>query len=226
MRINKNTQICISIAKQAGNFGTTLHNRAFQTTGVNFVYKACSVDDLENAILGIRALGIRGAGITMPYKTAALNHVDIVDETAKAVGATNTITNTNGVLCAYNTDVYSTGIVLSEHNSDRVLYVLGNGGFASAVKFSATKLGFKSVHTITRREWHELSNIRDSIVFNCTPVHDIQHVIDQSNIFLDCLTNTTNGARMAILQATLQFELYTGVKFPFEIIDSDSWSLK
>ena len=226
MKVNKDTQICVSLAKKAGNFGTTLHNSAFRSLDLNFIYKACSVDCLEDAILGIRALCIRGAGVTMPYKRDVLNYVDICDETALEIGAANTIVNDGGVLHAYNTDAFSTSTVLSEQNLNRDLYILGSGGFAAAVRYSAKKLNIQNICTITRKEWHTIKTIRDSIVFNCTPVENMSQVVDSSNSFLDCLTSTSNGARMAILQATKQFELYTGIKFPIMIIDTDTWKLK
>jgi shikimate 5-dehydrogenase len=224
--INKDTQICVSLAKKAGNFGTTLHNRAFRSLDLNYIYKACSVDNLKDAVYGIRALGIRGAGVTMPYKKDVLNYIDICDVTASKIGAANTIINNDGILYAYNTDTYSTGIVLSEQDENRSLFVLGNGGFASAVRYSAIRLGIQNIHTITRKEWHKIENIRESVVFNCTPVENLSHLVDTSNVFLDCLTSTPNGARMAVLQATKQFELYTGAKFPIKIVNTDTWKLE
>ena len=52
--------LCISIAKQSGMFGTIVHNAGYEALNLNFFYKAFSVDDLKNAILGVKSLGIRG----------------------------------------------------------------------------------------------------------------------------------------------------------------------
>jgi hypothetical protein len=58
--INKDTQLCMSLSGRPGNFGTTFHNYLYQKLGLNFIYKAFTTTDIESAVKGIRALGIRG----------------------------------------------------------------------------------------------------------------------------------------------------------------------
>ena len=82
----------------------------------------------------------------------------------------------------------------------------------SAVKYSAKELNY-DVENITRENWDELFDIKDSIVYNCTPLN-IADWIDTSNLFIDCLVNTPTGILLANLQASKQFELYTGLEFP------------
>lgn len=224
--INKDTAICISIAEKSGNFGTRLHNAAFKELELNFIYKACSVTDLRGAITGIKALGIRGAGVTMPYKKRILDLVDIVDLSADSVGAANTIVNNYGILTAYNTDVFSTTALLKEKDSSKPLFILGRGGFAASVEHSAKLLGFNNISFIDRISWNQIKDIKNSTIFNCTPVRDVKHSLGNDNEFIDCHTTSRTGARMAILQATKQFELYTGEKFPMHIIDETTWKIR
>lgn len=66
--INKDTKLCISLSKNSGQFGTRFHNYLYKSLKLNFIYKAFSVNDLASAILGMRALGIRGCGVSMPFK--------------------------------------------------------------------------------------------------------------------------------------------------------------
>lgn len=226
MKINKDTSVCISLAKTAGNFGTALHNTAFQVLNLNYIYKACSVYNLKEAVAGIRALGFRGAGVTMPYKQQVLDYVDIIDNSAQEVGAANTIVNNDGVLYAYNTDVYSTTKILESFAKDVPLCILGNGGFSAAVNYSAKKLKFQKITVINRQTWDKIKGVRSSTIFNCTPVKNVDSLVDKSNSFINCLTSTETGARMAILQATRQFKLYTGMDFPMHIIDENTWKLK
>ena len=68
MLINKDTRLCISLSGRPGNFGTRFHNYLYQKLGLNFVYKAFSTDDIEHAVKGVRALGIRGCSVSMPFK--------------------------------------------------------------------------------------------------------------------------------------------------------------
>ena len=58
--IDRNTQLCVSLASRPGNFGNIFHNFLYQSLNLNFIYKSCSTQNLEQAIEGIRALNIRG----------------------------------------------------------------------------------------------------------------------------------------------------------------------
>lgn len=66
--INKDTQLCMSISGRPGNTGTYFHNYLYQKLGLNFVYKAFTTKDIEHAVKGVRALGIRGCAVSMPFK--------------------------------------------------------------------------------------------------------------------------------------------------------------
>lgn len=52
---------------------------------------------------------------------------------------------------------------------------------------------------------------KNSIVYNCTPVEDVNV---NSKYFIDCIVTTKTGKRLATLQASKQFELYTNLEFP------------
>jgi len=210
--------MCISLAKKAGNFGCTIHNAAFKHMGLNFIYKSFSTNDIEKSIDGIRALGIRGAGITMPYKISVLDCVDKISEDVQKIGSSNTIVNDNGVLTAFNTDSFSAYETLKKYSNVNELFILGNGGFSKAVQFSANKL-FSSVSVITRKNWKEISDIRDGVIFNCTPVENI--VTHNSNTFIDCIISTSSGREISLIQASRQFELYTGTSFPMNYIENN-----
>lgn len=56
--LNKDTQLCMSLAARPGNFGTRQHNFLYRELGLNFI-KAFTTSDLPSAIGGVRALGIR-----------------------------------------------------------------------------------------------------------------------------------------------------------------------
>ena len=56
--INRDTQLCMSLAGRPGNFGTRFHNYLYEKLGLNFIYKAFTTQDIEAAVKGVRALGI------------------------------------------------------------------------------------------------------------------------------------------------------------------------
>lgn len=215
--INKDTQVCISMAAKAGNFGCSVHNAGFKKMSLNYIYKSFSVsgDSLEQAINGMRAFGIRGAGITMPHKIKAIDYVDHVSEEVKEIGATNTLVNDNGFITCYNTDAYSSYEVLSRHSDRGSVFILGNGGYSKAVQYSANRI-FDQVNVITREDWNKIPQITNAVIYNCTPVRNLP--IDESSVFIDCSVETPSGQELALLQASKQFEIYTGVKFPLQYV--------
>ena len=102
--LNKDMQVCISLAGRPSNLGTRFHNFLYDELGLNFIYKAFTTDDIEGAVRGIRALGIRGCSVSMPFKEAVIPLVDIVEQSASAIESVNTIVNDDGVLTGSNTD--------------------------------------------------------------------------------------------------------------------------
>lgn len=161
-RIDRETRCCISIAARPSNFGTTLHNAAYDALGLNFVYKAFAVRDLAGAIAGVRALGIRGCSVSMPFKEAALAHLDALDPAAARVGAVNTIVNDEGRLTGYNTDVAGAAAaldLLAVGPADEVL-LLGAGGAARAILFALRARGVRSIRLAARRPEQAAESLR------------------------------------------------------------------
>ncbi len=210
--INKDTEIYCSFAEKAGNTGCQMMNTAFFYYGLNKIYKSFSVNNIEEAVNSVRTLNIKGFAITMPYKVDVLKYVDEMDDSVKEIGASNTVLNKNGKLSAYNTDSYAAMIYLELFDNKKPLYIIGNGGYAKAVKWGAKQNNF-NVENITRDNWDELFDIKNSVVYNCTPI-DITDWIDKSNDFINCLVTTQTGFDLASMQASKQFELYTGLEFP------------
>jgi shikimate dehydrogenase len=86
---------------------------------------------------------LRGLNVTIPYKEAIIPYLDEVDETAKKIGAVNTIKISNGKLIGYNTDAFGfhqsiKPFVKSHHH--RAL-ILGTGGASKAVVHVLEKVG-------------------------------------------------------------------------------------
>lgn len=96
--INKDTQLCMSLSGRPSNFGTTFHNYLYDKLGLNFIYKAFTTQDIEHAIKGVRALGIRGCAVSMPFKETCMPFLDEIHPSAQAIESVNTIVNDNGFL--------------------------------------------------------------------------------------------------------------------------------
>jgi len=212
--VNKDTEIYCSFAKNAGNTGCQMMNTAFHYYGLNKIYKSFSVDNIESAINAVKTLNIKGFAITMPYKKQVLKYVDQLDRSAE-IGAANTVINKNGTLKAYNTDYLAAIDFLKDFVEKGELYILGNGGYSTAVQAAAKKLDME-YKIIDRTNWDMIESIQNSTIYNCTPVKNLDKIVKSNNYFIDCLVSTKTGKMLATNQASHQFMLYTGLQFPLK----------
>lgn len=184
--VTKDTTLCISLAARPSNLGTRFHNFLYDELGLDFVYKAFAPTDLGSAIAGVRGLGIRGCGISMPYKEEVIGYVDDLHSSAAAIESVNTVVNTQGRLVAYNTDLVAVASLLTEHAvpTDQSFAVLGSGGMAKAVVAALRDAGFQKGTVVARNEatgraladrygfsWTgDLGGLRPRLLVNATPV--------------------------------------------------------
>ena len=122
----------------------TMHNAAFEHLKLDFVFVAFRVtpDELENAIQGARALGIRGLNVTMPHKSSVTEFLQEADPAVKFLKACNTVLNQRGRLMGFNTDGVGAVKALKSNGVDlagKKVLLLGAGGAAKAIAFSLTK---------------------------------------------------------------------------------------
>ena len=150
--INKDTQLCISLSGRPGNFGTLFHNYLYEKLGLNFIYKAFTTNDIEHAVKGVRALGIRGCAVSMPFKESCIPFLDEISPSAQAIESVNTIVNNNGYLKAYNTDYIAIVKLIKKYQLDKNSSVLvqGSGGMAKAVVAAFKNSGFENVKIVAR----------------------------------------------------------------------------
>lgn len=124
-----------------------MHNGAFRRLGWNAVYLAFEVKDVEEALRGVRGLGVRGVSVTIPFKTEVLPFLDKIEGLAKKIGAVNTIVNRRGQLIGYNTDSKGALEALEQKidlGGKRVA-LLGAGGAARAIGFGLKERGLRLI---------------------------------------------------------------------------------
>ncbi len=141
--INGKTKIIGVIGKNIKNSLSPLfHNQIILKYSLNFCYLPFQVTEtsLGKAIQGIKALNIRGINITFPYKEKVIEFLDEVEESARRIGAVNTIVNNKGILIGYNTDVIGFKKSLQEDAKfiikKKKAVILGAGGAARAVVYA------------------------------------------------------------------------------------------
>jgi shikimate dehydrogenase len=140
MTITAQTQLCGLLGNPVDHsLSPAIHNAAFQELGLNFVYLAFPVEDLESAMRGIRALGhIRGFSVTIPHKVSIVPLLDSVETTARHIGSVNTIIKDRGLLVGTNTDASGALQALRQGGVDlsgKRIVMLGTGGAARAIAF-------------------------------------------------------------------------------------------
>ncbi len=120
-----------------------IHNGAFQRMGLNAAYLAFEVKNLEEAVRGIKGLGIRGVSVTIPFKTQIIPFLDQLEEVAGKIQAVNTIRQEGGKLIGYNTD-WSGALGALEGKVEltgKRVFLLGAGGAARAIAFGLKERG-------------------------------------------------------------------------------------
>jgi shikimate dehydrogenase len=155
--------LCGSLSQVASPLGRAMHEAAYKAAGVAFTYVPFEVRDLPGALAGMRALGIRGFGVSQPFKEQVLPLLDALDPVAERIGAVNTVVNGGAgervpegaagpALVGHNTDWIGATRALEEVRAlagARVL-VLGAGGAARAIAFGLRERG--AVTTIANRD--------------------------------------------------------------------------
>ncbi len=119
----------------AHSLSPAMHNAGFAQAGRNAAYVALDARDANDFVTFARAIGIRGASVTAPFKVAMLDHVGHCDALAKEVGAINTLAMNNGGWEGSNTDVAGFLAPLKGRMALRGTRaaILGAGGAARAV---------------------------------------------------------------------------------------------
>ena len=152
LRINRETRLCMSLSARPGNFGTRFQNHLYEELGLDFVYKAFSTTDIEGSVRGIRALGIRGCAVSMPFKESCIPFLDGLEKSAEAIGSVNTIVNDDGRLTGFNTDYIAVRKIASGIDPAVEFVLRGSGGMGKAVACALRDSGFRNGTVLARNE--------------------------------------------------------------------------
>ncbi|MEM2936331.1 MAG: shikimate dehydrogenase [Candidatus Bathyarchaeia archaeon] len=142
MNISGKTKVCAVIGDPVEHsLSPCIHNAAFQHLQLDYVYVAFSVkrEELRTAIQGVRSLKIHGLNVTTPHKLDVIQHLDRLDESAKNVGAANTILNKEGTLIGYNTDGKGALLALEANQGNllnKKILILGAGGASRSISYT------------------------------------------------------------------------------------------
>jgi shikimate dehydrogenase len=129
-----------------------MQNAAFRALGLDWRYVKLPVPPhlFEETVRALPGSGYRGANVTIPHKLAALELADTASDAARAIGAANTLSFTDGAIHADNTDAGGFLAALGESPRGMSALVLGAGGAARAVVWALREAGAGEVSVWNR----------------------------------------------------------------------------
>ena len=121
-----------------------IHNAAFRHLKLDHSYIAykISAGELAAGIDSLKKIKIAGFNVTIPHKIEIMKFLDDMDTTSKVIGAVNTVSNENGKLKGYNTDMIGFLDPIKKKNltiKDSQVLLLGAGGAARAIVTAMVK---------------------------------------------------------------------------------------
>jgi shikimate dehydrogenase len=174
-----------------------IHSAAFREMDLDSSYIAYRIPkgELEEGIEGLKKIKIDGFNITIPHKVEMMKYLDKIDESCSLIGAVNTVTNTDGILKGYNTDMdgFLEPFKKKKLNiANTKVLLLGAGGAARAIVAGFANEKAKSI-TIANRTLGNAENLAEfakKIGLNANAVK-IEDVKDTAKNF-DIIVNATS----------------------------------
>lgn len=131
-----------------------LHNAAFEESGTDAVYIPFEVRNAESFIKRMAhprsreiIWNLRGLSVTAPHKSAVVAHLDWIDDSAREIGAVNTIVVEGEELRGYNTDAAGFLSPLEERGVElggKEVAIIGAGGAARSALWSLRGAGARA----------------------------------------------------------------------------------
>ena len=167
------------------SFSKVLFEERFDSEGLR--YDLVELESLDGLRDEVERRSLDGFNVTIPYKTEILPLLDAVDDTARRIGAVNTVRvehdGSSLILKGYNTDApaFAESIrpLLQPHH--QCALILGTGGAARAVACALDDLGLGATFVSRQPSFefpfevigydsaYELANLY-TVIVNATPV--------------------------------------------------------
>lgn len=146
----------------------------------DYVYEIKEIEP-RNVDAFMKAKEFYAINVTIPYKETVIPYLDFIDDSAKKIGAVNTILNKDGKLYGYNTDYYGMKSLAKkiglEIKGKKVL-IIGTGGTSKTATAVVSDLGAREIIYVSNSRvegaysYDEIyaSQTDAEIIFNTSPV--------------------------------------------------------
>jgi shikimate dehydrogenase len=156
------------------SFSKEIHNLI---ESYDYILKEIEREDLDGFM---KTKDFCAINVTIPYKEKVIPYLDIISDTAKKIGAVNTIVNKDGVLYGYNTDFLGMKEMLIKYGIDpkgKKALILGTGGTSKTAKAVLQSMGAAEIFLVSRNASCDAISYEDAktrhndakIIINTTP---------------------------------------------------------
>jgi shikimate dehydrogenase len=171
-----------------------IHSAAFREMDLDSSYIAYRIPkgELKEGIGGLKKIKINGFNITIPHKIEMMKYLDKMDESCSLIGAVNTVTNNDGVLKGYNTDM--DGFLEPFKKKQLVIentkvLLIGAGGAARAIVAGLAKEKAKSI-TIANRTLEKANELSEfamkiGVTANAIKIEEVKDTVKNYDIVVN-----------------------------------------
>lgn len=154
----------------------------------NYRYQLWETENFKQFMFIFNHFQLPGASVTKPFKQVAMTYCDRLDVHAKKIGAVNTLVRQGKTVSGYNTDWIGIEKAIGKYLPNKRVLILGRGGAAQAVAYTAKQHKAKSVTLLSSKQLPTNQTDFD-VVVNATPVND-QLLVPASSlkgkVVMDC----------------------------------------
>lgn len=136
-----------------------IHNKFLERTHLKGTYTLHEISpdaSFDENVLTLKKEKVDGFNVTVPYKEEIIPYLDMLDDTAKQMGAVNTVVYREGKWIGYNTDgigylrsLESKYPTFFQNKSKRIL-LIGAGGAARGIYYALDRAGFDCIDIANR----------------------------------------------------------------------------
>ncbi len=222
-KITRDTQIFGLVGLPvAHSISPQIHNAAFAGTDFNGVYIPFEVHDLASFIKRMvhpatREVdwNIRGLSVTAPHKSAVMDYLDWIDDSAREIGAVNTLVVESDRLRGYNTDegafIYALVQKAGDLQGTRCA-VIGAGGAASAALWGLRRKQARV--TIYARDTQKAMTLAERFDADWDPLNEAS--FDGFDVVINATTLGTSGPLENETPATA--DQLRGARFAYDLV--------
>lgn len=160
--------------KLGHSFSKEIHNKLF-----DYTYELKEIPK-ENLDLFLKQKDFKAINVTIPYKEKVIPYLYYISDTAREIGAVNTVVNKNGKLYGYNTDFLGLKSLIQKNGIDlknKKVLILGSGGTSKTAFAVAKSLNAAEIYTVSRTKKDGLITYEEvysnhtnaQIIINTTP---------------------------------------------------------